>query len=552
MALRESEFVSCDVLVIGGGGAGLRAAITAREMGARVTMVSKSRIGYGNNTYLSKTAFAAALGDPDPRDNPEIHFKDSVMGGRFLNDQGLLRIMTREVGSQIPFLKKCGVTFRKEEGKIAFTHVPGHTYPRHVWGERQTGKDYTLPLRAYARRIGIRFVEKVFITRLFRSDQGFTGAAGIDATGKFFIFAAGSAVVATGGFSQVYLYTNNASGMSGDGIGLCYDLGIPAKDIEFTQFYPTATGHGATHILLYEAFVFRAGGILRNAGGEDIIAKHGLDDPLAMTRDRLARAIMEEIHQGHHVEGGVLMDLGGVPSEDINRLKHLLPPGSSPDQRRFIVSPTAHFCMGGIVVDKNAATRIPGLFAAGEVSAGVHGANRLGGNALAEVFALGGVAGRNAALAARDLNPSQRAEREAAQEKERLESRFFQGEKDLRTLRRSIKELMWNQAGIIRNKAGLDRALEHLDGLKASLAECRIKDGKALIKSLELENMLLLSQMVCRAALLRTESRGAHFRSDYPEEDNRRWLQNVVVQKVDSEMTLQTIPVSLDPAGPRP
>lgn len=550
MAFRNFNTLYCDVLVIGGGGSGLRAAIEAREKGVDVIVVSKSRVGYGNNTFISKGTFAAATGWRDSKDNPDVHMKDSIIGGRFINDWRLVKRVTQEAVGQIAFLEKCGVNFFKCQGSIRVTHAPGHSYPRHILGEHQTGRDFMVPLKAYARKIGVRFIERAFITRLFTSSNRIAAATGIAQDGSFLTFVANCIIITTGGFAQVYLHNNNAAGMTGDGQALAFELGIPLMDMEFVQFYPTALGALGRRLFLYEAFVFQAGAVLRNAQGDDIIAKYGLKDPMAMTRDRLTRAIMQEILEGRNLDGGVIIDLKTVPEEKLIHLHHLLPTVSAPDTREFIVSPTAHFCMGGIPIDENAQTKVSGLFAAGEVCAGVHGANRLGGNALSEVFAIGGIAGRRAALKAREIGQPNLPEKEVAAEKTRLESLLSRGKWDLRDLRQDLKKEMWFKVGIIRKKRDLEVALERIGELNDNLAKIHTKDGRGLMKYLELCNMLLLSEMVCRAALLRTESRGAHYRSDYPEEDDDRWLKNILIHKQESGMRLEAIPVSMGTVTP--
>ena len=544
--LESFDIFSCDVLIIGGGGAGLRAAIEARERGVDVIVVSKSRVGYGNNTFISKGTFAAAIGLQDPRDNPEVHMKDSVIGGCFINEQRLLKAVTQEAGEQIDFLEKCGIKFFKRQGKIRLTHTPGHSYPRHVLGEHQTGRDFTLPLREYANRIGIRFAERIFITKIFTLRGRIAAATGITQDGRFLTFVATCMILATGGFAQVYLHNNNAAGITGDGQALAFELGIPLMDMEFIQFYPTALGTLGRRLFLYEAFVFQAGAVIRNTQGDDIIVKHGLSDPMVMTRDRLTRAIMQEILENGDMGGGILIDLKTVPEEKLDNLRHLLPATISPNKKELVFSPTTHFCMGGILIDEHAETIIPGLFAAGEVCAGVHGANRLGGNALTEVFTMGGIAGRRAALQAQEVRHPDLPEKEVDEEKRRLKRLFSTRERDLREVRQDLKEVMWFKAGIIRKKENLEEALERIGELTAYLPRVQINNGRSLIKYLELCNMLLLSEMVCRAALLRTESRGAHYRSDYPEEDNDKWLKNIMIHKQDSKINLKAVPVSLD------
>ncbi|UCE34143.1 MAG: FAD-binding protein [Deltaproteobacteria bacterium] len=547
MALKNLSTVPCDVLVIGGGGTGLRAAIEAKENGADVLIVSKSRVGYANNTYISKGTFAAATGWGDSRDNPEVHIKDSIDGGRFINDKRLLAAVARHAAAQIPFLEKCGVKFFRQHDAIAVTHTPGHSYPRHVRGERQEGSDLIIPIRNYAERIGVHFAERIFITRLFIKGDRVVAATGIAQDGSFMSFVAKSIILAMGGFAQVYLHTNNAPGITGDGQALAFELGVPLKDMEFVQFYPTALGNVGNRILLYEGFVFGAGGVLRNAQGDDIISKQGLSDPMAMTRDRLTRAIMLEILEGRDIAGGVLMDLSAISEKKLAPLMHLLPAARSPDERKYVVSPTAHFCMGGIIVNEHAETAVPGLFAAGEVCAGVHGANRLGGNALAEVFAMGEIAGKNAACQAQGMELPTAPAIEMTKEKNWVESLYGKGDRDPGELRRELKQVLWSKAGIIRTENELEEALRKVQELSSYLSRVHIGDTRGLLRYLELRNMLFIGDAVCRAALMRTETRGSHYRSDYPEEDNENWLKNILVQKQGSGMRLETASVDRVP-----
>jgi fumarate reductase (CoM/CoB) subunit A len=537
----------CDVLVVGGGGAGLTAAIRARERGAEVILVSKSRVGYGNNTFISKGVFAAARGEPDARDNPDVHLRDSVIGGRFLNDQELLYNVVRGAADQIPFLQHCGALFHRRDGKIVVTHTPGHAYPRHVRGHQHVGKDFSLPLREQALRLGVRLVEKVFVTRLLTSHGRFAAATGMSHEGKLIILSAPCVVLATGGYSQVFLNTNNAPGITGDGLALALDLGLPLKDMEFVQFYPTAMGKRGTRILLYEVFVFRGGAVIRNGKGEDVLAKHGLDAP---TRDQLSRVIMTEIQEGYGVDGGVIMDLGPVNEDLLSTLRHLLPAGDGPVTKTYVVSPTTHFCMGGLIAGRDGATEVPGVFAAGEVCAGAHGANRLGGNALAEVFVMGGMAGTRAAEAAMEWERPQIPRAEITAEETRIKAQFSKKGADPGALRRTIKEIMWQDVGIVRDGDGLKAALEQILGLKEQGRSLTLRDQTGLFKAMEWPIMIETAEAVCRSALLRTESRGAHYRRDYPEEDHKHWLKNIVVRKKNGQLMLETVPVSFTRVSP--
>ena len=545
MSFRNVKTERCDVLIVGGGGAGLRAAIEARQRGVTVTVVSKSRVGYGNNTYISKGTFAAATGWRDSRDNPDAHLRDSIIGGRFINDQRLLRMVTQKAVDQIEFLQGCGVRFSEWGDKIRVVRTPGHSYPRHVRSQDRSGRDFMIPLRAHAERIGVRLMDRVFITRLASSGGRIAGAIGITHDGTLLTLAANCIVLATGGFARAYLHNNNAAGMTGDGHALAFELGVPLKDMEFIQFYPTALGALGSRLFLYEAFIFQAGAVLRNARGDDIIAKYGLDDPMAMTRDRLTRAVMREILEDRGIRGGVIVDLSTIPEEELAPLHHLLPAAHMTGGKELVVSPTAHFCMGGISLDENAETIVPGLFAAGEVCAGVHGANRLGGNALTEAFALGGVAGERAAQRARESGQPAVPEKEIVKERQRLEALLSKKRGDLMGPRRDLQDLMWRKAGIIRDREGLEGTLKEIRGLTQSLRGIRVENYRELIGYLELEHMVLMGEMVCRTALLRNESRGAHYRSDYPEEDNDGWLKNILIRRRGSEISLEAVPVPM-------
>ena len=541
MKFNKIDGISCDVLVIGGGGAGLRAAIEARHAGADVLLVSKAKVGYANNTYIAK-AIIAASGWGDPHDGGRVHLEDTVKGGRFLNDPELVSAMAEAAETEISFLEKCGVMFAKKEGRFETEHIAGHRFPRHVRGQHRTGSDLVLPLKQHAEKIGVRFVDRVFITRLFSSDDGISGASGISHDGRFLVFTAGSVILTTGGYGQAYLHTNNAAGITGDGQALAFQLGLPLKDMEFVQFYPTATGRFGNRLILSEILVMVEGARLLNNLGEDIVLKRGITDPMQLTRDRLAQAIMGEILGGNDVEGGVIMDLSPIAEERLGPLASLLPSAWRAHQKTLIVSPTTHFCMGGIIINNHAETPLAGLFAAGEITAGVHGANRLGGNALCEVFTFGGIAGKKAAERAEELGPVNVPHEMIENEKVQLESRFSENGLNINTLSRSLKQIMWLKAGILRDSEGLSEALETISHIRSKALAVRIAKPSDLIRCLELDNMLLLSETVCRAALMRTESRGSHYRTDFPKEDHTHWLKNIVARKGKTGIHLEMVP----------
>jgi succinate dehydrogenase/fumarate reductase flavoprotein subunit len=541
--IKHRQEFSCDVLVIGGGGAGLRSAIEARENGARVIVVSKAKVGYGNNTIMSK-AILTSPGWGDSSDTPEVYLRDTVNGGRYINDQKLVSVLAEEAGRQPSVLEKYGATFSKTDNKFDLLAIPGHTYARDLQGKNNKGTDYMMPLVSYAREAGVEFVDRVFITRIFATNDRIAAVTGITEDGDFVIFKVKSVILATGGYSQIYYNTSNTPGINGDGLVLAYELGAPLKDMEFVQYYPTASGKRGNNLLLYEGFLFN-GAMLKNAEDENILDKHGLNDPQKITRDLLAQTIFKEIRSGLARENGLLMDLSGVSSDRMDQLKPMLPKGAY-DRRECIVSPTTHHSMGGIVIDSTARTAIYGLYAAGEVCGGMHGANRLAGNALAEVFAMGGIAGRNAAIYTRETESINVPENQIEDEKERLESHFSQTGEDSISLTKSLKKMMWLRAGIVRSQDDLEKALTQIEEFKSESRKCRIETPRDLISNIGLRNMMLLSEMVCRSALLRTETRGSHCRSDYPHEDNDNWLKNIIIRKVNNEMLIDMKPVQLE------
>ncbi|MDJ0783631.1 MAG: FAD-binding protein [Desulfosarcinaceae bacterium] len=539
-ALKDPAYVSGDVIVIGGGGAGLRSAIAAATTGHRdVIVVSKSKAARACNTYLSK-GIVAASGQSTAPDSAQRHMVDTLEGGRYLNDPAVVSRMTQRIPSEISFLADCGVPFSREGEKLHVFHTPGHTHPRHVFSANWKGSDLVLPLRRRANQMGIQFCEHVFITRLFTAEGRICGAAGVMADGRFMVFEASSIILATGGYAQIYLNTNNAPGITGDGQALAYHLGVPLKDMEFVQFYPTALGRRGSRLFLNEKLLAQAGVRLENANGEDLFERYGHPDRLKVTRDQLAQMVCREGQGSATAHRYAVMNLDGLSSEAAARLGQLVPSSFWQGQKRFQVVPTTHYCMGGIVTDDGCRTAVKGLFAVGEAAAGCHGANRLGGNSLAEIFSMGSIAGEFAAKEAGTAKHSDLLRDRAADEKQRLENFFSnQGEPPRRRMH-ALKNLMWDKVGIIREKTALETALGALqdDGPQASVASYA-----DLIKRLEYGNMRLVAEMVCRAALYREESRGSHFRQDFANEDDDNWRKNIVVRNTSSGMELDIMAV---------
>jgi len=543
--LKPQEMLKCDVLIIGSGGAGLRAAIVARSKNADTLLVSKSKIGHPTNTYMSK-AIIAASGWGVPEDNKNVHMVDTIKGGRYLNDQGKVAMLAERAEKEVAFLKECGVNFELHEGKPEVVKIPGHHYARHVHGENWTGSDLINPLRSRADAAGVRFEEHVFVTRLLTSDGKISGATGVTADGNFIIIQAKAVVLATGGYAQIYLNTNNAAGITGDGLALAYDAGVALKDMEFVQYYPTAMGKRGSRLLLYEKMLVQKGVVLKNSNGEDILKKNDAD-PAHITRDQLAQLITKEIKNSPEGKQSIIMDLESLSEETAKELTQLLPSSWWKGEKTYEVVPTTHFFFFFFETDKWGATSITGLFAVGEVTAGAHGANRLAGNALAEVFSMGSLVGEKAADMAINAGPPFPIKEAADDEIKRLEKEFSAEGESPRQLIQQLKAQMWNKVGISRKKNELEEALEYIQG---SWPPTAVENPAELILLLELQNMRIVAEMVCKAALKRTESRGAHFRVDYPDEDNSRWLKNIVFRKGEAGMEVGTMTVCQDLVKP--
>jgi succinate dehydrogenase/fumarate reductase flavoprotein subunit len=541
MSFKKQENTDCDVLIIGSGGAGLRAAIAAASSGADVLMVSKTRIGYATNTYLSKAVIASS-GWGDLNDSSNVHSRDTLQGGRYLNNPDMVARITKAIKSETVLLQEWGMEFGADEsGRPAVIKVPGHSYARHLHGNNWKGSDLVLPLKRKAIEKGVRFQERIFVSSLMVSDSKICGVTGISEEGKFLAVKAKTVVLATGGFGHVFLNTNNAPGTTGDGHALAFEADAALQDMEFVQFYPTALGKRGSRILLYENLLTQNGVVLRNRRGEDVLKKNGCHAPADITRDQLAQLIMKEILENPENRETIVMDLGGLSPDAARSLSMLLPAKFSKGTTLFQVVPTTHFCMGGVIVDNHGETSCTGLFAVGEVTAGAHGANRLGGNALAEIIAMGGLVGKAAADRAMNLDSVPEFDNAVRQERVRLDTMFGEQGPHPRMLIQELKETMWSNAGIIRNQQSLDRAMETI--MVQENSKALMTTPGSLIRFLEFRNMRLVAELVCRSALERTESRGSHFRSDYPGENDQGWLKNIQAKKAVFGVTLEQFPV---------
>ncbi|MBI4289227.1 MAG: FAD-binding protein [Chloroflexi bacterium] len=552
MSLRPGEIIDrqADVIIIGGGGAGLRAAIAAREKGADVLLVSKSPPGYANNTAIAGGAFAAAGGWREPRDNPDVYQGDTLRSGCFINNVRLVQTVARGSIQQVSDLERFGVNLARMEGALRVSQVPGHTYPRNIGCVEHIGTGFSVPLRRYALKLGAQFLEGVIITRLIKKDSTVVGAVGVDEHGQLHSLKAKAIILATGGLGQIYRQTNNALESTGDGYALAYEAGLPLQDMEFVQFYPTCVQRRAVMALAaYEYLVFMGGAAIRNTAGQDILELYGLRSPQAMTRDHLAQAMMREIKAGRSHDGFLTLDLTTIPEARRERFRSALPRGMPPETDALLVSPAVHYAMGGVQINERAETALKGLYAAGEVCGGVHGANRLAGNALTDIFVFGDIAGGSAAARASAIPMPELDGGGVKEEINRLRELLSKtGQERVTDLLASLKKTMWDNVGVIRDENGLKRAISEIAALREALDRVGGGGPRESLQAIRLDKMLTVAEMVTRSALMRRESRGAHYRSDCPDQKDPEWRCNAVVSKAGEKMALSVHPVSTPPS----
>jgi fumarate reductase (CoM/CoB) subunit A len=543
MDFKDPQRIETDVLVIGGGSAGMRAAIEAKRHGLDVVLVSESKVGFKNNSAISKAIFAATGIWKGTGDSPEGHVEDTVNSGRLINDKLLVATMARGAQQQFYDLGEFGAKYQEQDGEPLVAPVPGHKYPRHLFFEARRGISFTVPMRKYASSAGVRFKEGVLVTKLLRHGNRIGGALGIDKEGQCSVFHAKATVLASGGAGGIYLRTNNAIGISGDGYTLAYEAGATLGDMEFVQFYPTSECRTGRKMVMYEPLV-RSGLTLKNASGEEVLEKYGMSEKTKITRDVLARAIMMEILEGRGIDGCLLMGTKENLEESTGNSPVERNKNSKESPREHKVAPTTHFFMGGVKINEKSETGIEGLYAAGEACCGVHGANRLAGNAITETFVFGTIAGNQAASEAKRENRINIPESEISSEIKRLcELTSFQGEGSLEELEVKLRRTMWEKVGILRDREGLETALEEILTLREQTRTIPASGAKELIRAVKMTNMLTVSEMVCRAALERAETRGAHYRADFPEENNEHWLKSIEIVKQNDEMRLKPVSV---------
>jgi succinate dehydrogenase / fumarate reductase, flavoprotein subunit len=548
----EYETHDHDVLIIGAGGAGLRAALGALSQGAKVGVVCKSLLGKAH-TVMAEGGIAAAMANVDSADDWRTHFRDTMRGGKLLNNWRMAQIHAQEAPERVRELEQWGALFdRTQDGQILQRAFGGHTFRRlcHV-GDR-TGLEMIRTLQDRGVQLGIDVYMECAITRLLRDGDRVAGAFGYwREQGRFVVFRAKSVVLATGGIGKAWKITSNSWEYTGDGMALAYDAGAELMDMEFVQFHPTGMvwPPGVQGILVTEA-VRGEGGVLRNKLGERFMEKY---DPKKMelsTRDVVARAIYTEVREGRGTEhGGAYLDISQKPADYVKKklpsMYHQFKELADVDITKgpMEVGPTCHYMMGGIRVDaETAESSVSGLYAAGEAAAGLHGANRLGGNSLSDLLVFGRRAGLAAAEHAKQISSTAIDSGQIEDAAREMLAPFVRknGESPY-TIHRDLQETMQNLVGIFRNKEDLIRALEELEKLKERAGRLSV-EGSRLFNpgwhlAQDLKAMLLVSEAVTRSALAREESRGAHSRIDHPGLDAAWGAKNNVVVRHGSTMT---------------
>lgn len=542
----ETKTISSDVLIIGSGGAGARAAIEVDNAGLKALIVSKGLSFRSGCTGMAEGGYNAVFKAVDEEDTIDAHIYDTLKGGSYLNDSKLVDMLVNESPKRLIDLENYGALFdRQESGKINQRAFGGQQYRRTCFQGDRTGHEIITALKEEITKRDIETLDEVMVTNLILSQDArpprVIGAVGLDLKNSDIIFLqAKSVIIATGGAGQLYPVTSNTVQKNGDGYALAWNVGANLIDMEEVQFHPTGmvAPESKKGVLVTEA-VRGEGGILLNKNKERFMKKYSPEKMELSTRDVVARSIYTEIIEGRGTEnGGVYLDISHLDADVIEeKLETMVLQFKDVDvditKEPMEVAPTAHHFMGGVKINEKCESSIANLYAAGEASGGVHGANRLGGNALADTQVFGKIAGENAAKAAKTVDFEENPEMFKAEE-DRITGLIKDGSVKPQELKKRIKQLMWEKVSIIRNEKNLNEALKELMEMEKSLNELKVEDKKQyntdLQTALEVINMIQIATLVVKSAILRRESRGAHFREDYPETKDE-WKKSIVLNK---------------------
>ncbi|MFL2944503.1 MAG: fumarate reductase/succinate dehydrogenase flavoprotein subunit [Candidatus Poseidoniales archaeon] len=573
-----------DVVVVGAGGAGLRAAIAAADDGSKVALVTKSLLGKAH-TVMAEGGVAAALGNVDKRDNWKIHFRDTIRGSKNLANWEMAKIHAEKSPERVRELERWGAVFdRTEEGKISQRNFGGHRYPRLAHVGDRTGLEIIRALQDHTvHKENIEVFMEYTVTTLLKSGETVSGVLAYNrSSGKLKVFEAGAVILATGGIGKAYRVTSNSWEYTGDGHALAHLAGADLIDMEFVQFHPTGmVWPPSVKGTLVTEGVRGEGGILVNSEGKRFMFDYipevfaaetakseeeadawlkgeegAMRPPELLTRDVVARAIMTEVKEGRgSPHGGAFLDIASRREADYIKRKlpsmyHQFKELATLDitKERMEVGPTTHYMMGGIKVEAStASSTIPGLYAAGEAAAGMHGANRLGGNSLSDLLVFGKIAGQSASNFSRTntyVSPHVKGINKGIEDTLKP---FEQGTENPYQMHEELQEIMEAHAGIVRTGSKLEEGITKLEDLKKRLSNLHAKGDRNYNPGwhlcLDLKNMIITSLALSKAALERTESRGAHTRLDHPEYDNDLGKINIIIRSSPDGMSVVRKPL---------
>lgn len=563
LSREDTQVVKTDVLVIGSEASGAKAAIEALEEGLDVLVVTKGLVGRSGDTILAGGGVQAPLGHVDPQDSPDVFFQDVVKGGDYLNNQKLVEELVRLSVTEVPKMEAWGLPFLKRGDKFEQLLYPGSTYPRGLKVEGyRLGPKLTAVLGSQLGRVKAKTMEDIFVTKLLTSGGEVAGACGVSLrNGEFILFRAKNVILGAGGCSQLYGKTDSSRDATGDGMMLAYEAGAELMDMEFQQFFPYCCYTPGLEMSIIPASLrYRLHAKLYNSLGEAFMERYL---PLAKDwglRDPTARAIyLENAYGRGSPHGGAYISCSHLPRNLIDDfimrekppfMKSLEAAGIDIRKHALETGPGAHYSMGGIRVNEKCETGINRLYAAGEVAAGMDGAERIdGGPAITWCLTMGFLAGKRAARDARRSGWMDIDSSAVERERDRINA-LWSRRKGIRAfeIKNTIKEIMWENCSLIRNREGLEKGLEGIRRIRDDeiphlcVPASTRAYNKGMIEALEATNMVSLAEMVMASALMREESRKSHFRSDFPDRDNMKWFKNIVVRKRGGDMLFSTLP----------
>ena len=544
--------VTTDILIIGGGGAAAMAALSARRTGAKVTIASKETSLVGGATIMAAGGTSAVF---RPSDTPAIFYEDIMRTGKNLNNPKLVRTLTENSKEGVLRLQEYGFLLDRQglDPSRMIRTAEGHAHPR-GYLDRREAVGFCHGLGGALIRNGVDFRSETVICKLLSNHGRIVGALGISlATGDCMVFNAKVTVLSTGGLGALYKVTTNSRILTGDGYAMAWDAGAELVDMEMVQFLPLAFPYPKSRqgLNIGMCSLFGPGVKLYNGLGERYMEKYDPERKEFATRDVVARANYTEIREGRGTEKGTIvvdtrehdprnLALFQATHPHISQmLKKVFGERAALWEEPFEAIPSQHFFMGGVIIDENCETQLPGLFAVGEVSGGVHGANRLAGSALTEIFVFGDIAGRKAAASSEKQKLIPPEEGEIREQIDRLERMFSVRQGGVRPfeVKKAVQDIMWENLGPVRNEEGMKKAVAELRSIQEKdlpnvvLASAHKKYNRERMEAIEVGLMIKTASFVARAALSRNESRGSHYRTDFPVLDDKDWLRNTVLGK---------------------